>query len=914
VRANQTAYRQKSVPSPVTSAWWAEVLSFLAPLRVGGLALLCLVPGYLLAPALSALSPRAGVWVQYLALGTLLPAAVAAIVVMERSGRQLPRLVRIALVAIPIVAVSLVAGLTHGVIAVSLAFVQTLICLAITSQHARVSTAQAVALFLTAFVAWAAVLEVLTWNILADTMPPSLPLFIAVAMALVACCWWAFGRRAAANSTWGRSEKTMGVVCVVALVLLAFRTDGLFATDRLGPDGTFYHWGALVGPAEAVRQGGWLLWDAPGPYGFLSTLTLAAFPASTAWQSLYLLNAAASALLAVWLFFTIRAVQPGTFGSLLALAASAAAVFFIPIWPPDLMPEHYFPMAGAFRYGWSYVLVGLLVVERRLAPGSHDQRLVLAAGCLSWLVSMLWSAESAFIGSAIWLPAFVLIVLRDTGFFAGKRNWKRALAWLVIPPVLLIAALGTVFTIYWLVLGHGPDAFAYAEPVLAFSGTTVSSVTGLFEGFGPNRTIAVILFGFLLLAMAASSTAMSPQCLRELPVLLGLALGLWGLASYAVGLPVPFAIFRFFPYLVLALALVLAYFVPRRGEREIPTWINAIRAGTIPILVAILATVYSNVAAFPFYVDAMRSEGFHGRDITAGLPFVDPSLQDLMQQAGVAASDPIYYAGGPYGDVMPRWIPAGENAPVAVSRQWLAGPLSAMALRPEGRKQDFIQRSAERQDRGGWLIERQQKDALVYSIGPWFFTQIRHSFVPAKIAANDDWQIVWYEPVDNWQQSFGGQLPAVGGPSLPVDISINGKSLADQVFPSVWGYFGPEWTAENPRKSRRCAAGRGTVNLFVSAPLLAELVFAISPADDIRVAINDGPANVIEVGRGRKVVAPVALEAGWNTVDIAVAVSSQPTENAPAPVVDHCGRDSAESWPLQVREVDLRFHEGQISR
>jgi hypothetical protein len=402
--------------------------------------------------------------------------------------------------------------------------------------------------------------------------------------------------------------------------------------------------------------------------------------------------------------------------------------------------------------------------------------------------------------------------------------------------------------------------------------------------------------------------------LSDLPALLGLALGLWGLASYAVGLPVPFAIFRFLPYLVLALALVLAYFVPRRGERVSPAWINTMRAGTIPILVAILATVYPNLTAFQFYIEAIRNEGFHGRDITAALPYVDPSLQELMQQAGVAASDPIYYAGGLYGDVMPRWIPVGESAPVAVSRQWLAGPLSAMALRSEGRKQAYIQRSAERQDRGGWLIERQQKDALIYAIGPWFFTQIGDSFVPAKIAANEDWQLVWYEPRANWQASFGDRLPAVGGPSLPGDLSINGQSLADQVFPSVWGYFGPEWTSATGRKAWRCAAGRGSVNFFVPSPRLAELTFVIAQGNSgVRVAINDGPATAVEARRGRNVVAPLALNAGWNTVAIDVAGSSQLMEDAPA-AADQCGRESAGRWPLQVREVDLRFHEGQISR
>ncbi len=47
----------------------------------------------------------------------------------------------------------------------------------------------------------------------------------------------------------------------------------------------WHHWGALVGPAEMVRQGGWLLWDTPSQYGFLCPLALACFPTENAYQA-----------------------------------------------------------------------------------------------------------------------------------------------------------------------------------------------------------------------------------------------------------------------------------------------------------------------------------------------------------------------------------------------------------------------------------------------------------------------------------------------------------------------------------------------------------------------------------------------------------------------------------------------------
>jgi hypothetical protein len=78
---------------------------------------------------LTAISARAEVWVPYLVLGTLFPLVVAVVVLRERSGRVLPAWLGIVLTALPIVAIALVAGARHSVLALGLALMQTLICL-----------------------------------------------------------------------------------------------------------------------------------------------------------------------------------------------------------------------------------------------------------------------------------------------------------------------------------------------------------------------------------------------------------------------------------------------------------------------------------------------------------------------------------------------------------------------------------------------------------------------------------------------------------------------------------------------------------------------------------------------------------------------------------------------------------------
>src|SRR5215218_196359 len=129
--------------------------------------------------------------------------------------------------------------------------------------------------------------------------------------------------------------------------------------------GSFFHYSWFVGPAEAVRQGGWLLWDVPFHYGFLNTLSLLALPVSNAWQSLYLVNAIGSALQAAFLFAVLRSVRPTVVGTLVAGAVSIALVFLLSNWPEDLVPLHHRPSVGPLRYSWCYVLVGVLLLERR---------------------------------------------------------------------------------------------------------------------------------------------------------------------------------------------------------------------------------------------------------------------------------------------------------------------------------------------------------------------------------------------------------------------------------------------------------------------------------------------------------------------------------------------------------------------
>lgn len=882
-----------------------DIASALSTYWAPGLALVLTGIAYL-ATQLVPVQGRASVWAPYLALGVVFPLATMVVIALPGGGKQRPT-VRLLLAAVLPLAASILAGPLGAVIALGLACLQASAYIAWASPRRHITRVRALVICMTGYIAWAVMLQMFVWSPMNVTMPPTWPVLGIGALSLLACCWWVFGSRMPGEVVIRTPAKLLDAAAIVALVLLAFRTDGLFITDRLGTDGTFYHWGVMVGPAEAVRQGGWLLWDTPSPYGFLTTLTLAVFPAATAWQSLYLLNAIASAALAIWLYTILRTNRPPLPGAAFALLASAAVVFLVSTYPPMLTPEHYYPMSGAFRYGWCFVFVAVLLQERAAPPHSHRQKLVLFLGTVGWLLSMLWSAESAVYGSIIWLPAFILIVLRDHRSRAGPRNWKVVIAWLLAPPLMLVAALSLIVMVYQRALGHPPDAMLYIESIVTFAGSRASEVSGLFPDTSLPTTVVAPVFGFLLLAAVAARLARVRAAWRDLPVVLALALGTWALISYPVGQSFLFAAYRLMPFIMLAFAIVIVQIVPLYQGQPDDLWIDVLRGGCVALLTTLLVSVYANFDQLGYYIHAVRTEGIHVTDVTVGLPHVDPSLQDLMQQAGITPADAIFYGGGQWGETMPVWVPQ-SGPPVIVSKQWLAGPLSTMAFREDDRKQTFLQRAADRQLQGGWLIERQQKDDLIYAVGPWFFAQIHSAFVPAAIATNNEWQLVRYETVTEWRARFGDRLPSGGAPDLPTDFVITGASSPGTILPAVWGYFGSEWTSASGKQAWRCTPGQGTLNVFVSSAQQAELSLRLDASEaDLDITVNDASVDAASI-RGARVAISLMLDPGWNVVTLshpgaAAERQPEPLENAGCTA----GPDGA---PLQIRDVTLRLKSG----
>lgn len=887
---------------------WLVVSESLAPLWVVCVGVLSLAVGYLVSPLFIPVFSRAGVWLPYLALGTLFPALLAGVVLAQRAEYKAPAILSLISVSLSCLAVVIFAGPVHAFIAMGLAQIQTAICAVMLRRVTVARPPDLLTLLVFSFFAWVACLELFTWAGMETRLAPSWPLLAIGVIVSTSTCWWMFGEAGVRSNTGSWGVRLLDIVSCAAITAAAFRTDGLFVSDQLGEDGTFHHWGAFVGAAEAVRQGGWLLWDVPSLYGFLSTLVLAAIPTPSTWQALYLANGLLTALLGIWIYARLKAVHASPFGSVFALV-SVLVVVFLSVYPPLLSPQHYFPQAGAFRFVWCYVLIGVLAWESTQRPGSSNQRLALLVGTLCWTLSTAWSAESAVYGTVIWIPAFGLVIFRDHLMAQASRNWRAALGWTLFPLILLTVLSAVIVLFYRRILGHGPDARAYVEVVLAFSNTTVSDITGLYDPMSFARTIAVGVLVVVMLAVVAVAFATNQGGLRYLPLACGSAFGVWALLSYPVGEVFQFAIYRIVPFMILVMAVLLSVALSDLDFRDAQRWSDAFKVTVITILTALLTTTIANASELGGYIRTIRTEPFIGRDVTVGLPLVDPSLESLLVDAKLSGDDPIFYAGSDYGNLMSGWTPAGASEPVTESQQWLTGQPLTMVFLSDLRKQVYMARDAQRHPEDGWLIERRDANSVVFGIGDWFFQQVSTSHVPAGIAENENWRITRYEPVSAAAAIDGATRIPEGHPTLSAEFLINGTPLAGSVFPEIWGYFGPEWTSLATDQAGKCAPGQGTLYVYTPEPLNASLAIGFLRESEpviLNVSVNGGGAVPTQPTRNRKMTAELTLNAGWNEVVVAHSEPS-PADAVPMMIITGCQLEKGEQEELGIKSVDLRF-------
>lgn len=856
--------------------WWRHF----EPLWVSGLALLTLLLGHALfrGPFLQLEGKRYD-YAQYLVAGTIFPVLLFGVPLVWR-WRRLPdstlRTARRAIAVGALVWFALFVVSSVGKHGVALMVLPPILALAQTVlmwrpwQRNSETPERLVAVAVIAIVAWTVAISFLLETFV---QPPVFLVGFIAAFVLACSATWD-----ACRSSFHRSVRVAAPANVIAIAFIAFmslRTERLFDVLAEHGQGALHHWSPWVGSAELVRQGGWLLWDVPSMYGFLSILPIAAAPSRTPWQSFYLLQSVSFFIVATTVFLTVRGLRPGWLNWCLALTTAVAVPMFFASFDASapVGSTFIFPNAGAYRYIWCFLLVAILVWELVADDDPRRHRWLLIGGCFVWAVGVLWSPESAFFCSGVWLPAHAVIILRMSA--KSLTPYRTAAAGLTLPLAMLAGFVGIVSIVYMAGLGRLPDWVSYLDFVRGLGTEVFVAVND------PTGSALGLLLGYCVLATAAwyAGTRHGAPA-RSLALFAGMLGGFWATGIYGFTR----AYVSLHPIAYVALAVMLVTIAGRSREGE---WKTSVRAATAPLLVLILvsplAAIVSSPSAIGDAIAGVWTTARSGFTVEPLIPGADPELQALMAEAEIGPLDPVSFQGSWLGNLMPPWRSGGDPAAerIVTTRDWLPGhPYVSLRYVPEGRGPTYMRRFVERVQLGGWLVQHKtghtakppDQHEFVYGREPWFFEVLGETHVPTRILENEEWQLVWFDYVGRESDVVRPFYTEYRGlPPLLPDVTIDGQPLADQVDPNVWVLPGAGVGWYDAEAGARWINNRAELWVFSREPRKLTVSLRLLPdAQPIQLLFTAGEQEVSAALKRRRTVdeAPIALRSGWNRIEL----------------------------------------------
>ena len=726
--------------SQAVRPWWSQ----LEPLWVPALALLIIIPGYAWGAAIIRLFGRGGQtetveWATYMSVLVALPIAVTFVVYLlplASKGRVAPLVKGLLIVLLAAVSAVYAVGHLRPVAAAAAMAVLTVLfltgrSLSLTDGAARdEKIARLAAMVFIGTCAWMSAGSLESWSdattwFLANPIRLAI-LLVSFGLSVIALRSDAIG--VAAKVPKARSERIVVIAGMIVLVAFSFRTN---------PVVELYHWEAYVGPMQELRQGGWLLWDNPAQYGILSILLPTLFPGN-GWQSFYLFQGICNAIVALLMFRALRGVRPSIVRDIVAVALTTTTLFFRPRSAGLLLAGQMTPSGGPVRFIWSFVMLAFVFgyYRRSRAMAESDARGDLRFalwGNAIWLGSLLWSVEAAIYCSAIWFPAYLIHVLRRgasdrrAGMPAGAIT-LRALSLVVLPFAALASLVVAISAFYRVALGHFPDWMGYVEYALLYGG-----------GFralpiDPAGSVWYLLIVFLAISTAAVIYLSRAPLHPRLMVLFGAWGGVWAISSYFVSRSHPANLLSIAPFLVVAMAISLMVLDLERWE----PWHDVIRIAMVPIFAVPIALTIGH----PEFVAQITTPQLAYGSFTDQIPLMEPSLNQLLLQAGVKPTDPVVRIGD--GRLMlPAWRPSAPGQPRVVSPySWLPKQYEIIGTLPASRRQKYIDRIADHLRLSGWLIHSKSGGIADYAQQ---LADISATHAETRRYENKDWIVSWYQ-------------------------------------------------------------------------------------------------------------------------------------------------------------------------
>jgi len=590
--------------------------------------------------------------------------------------------------------------------------------------HARPGWTVVVVLILTAV--WEAVFRIASWTDAAGWTSQSVrtPVMMVVIVVLVTTIFTQPGSVVAGTPPRRFGFSWLDVPAAMIFLALSFRTT---------PIVEFLHWSFFVGPIESVRQGGWLLWDVPSQYGFLSLLLPSLLPTANAWQSLYLFQGVLYAITAMAIYSVITALRPGIISRIVAVAFTVGALFFRPRSFLLILPAQMTPSAGPIRFFWCYAILAVLFWKYRRGERVGDLKFAIV-GTSVWVLSVAWSAESAIYTTVAWGGAYTIFRLQklaakrasDSNITGGRS--RGLLAGLALPVIAIVVAVAVVALAYFTLQGHLPDWKGYYEFALLYS-----------NGFGALPADVMGAVWYLVVLFIVASAIVVRFLVRDpsnpaLVVAVGAWGTVWAISSYFVSRSHPANLLSLVPLLVFALVIAIHLLQSPPFDR----WSGLLGMVAIP-LVAMPTVLTLAHGGFPHLLFQQQSPMSR---LTDQIPPMDSSLAQLATAAGMRAADPVFFVSdGRY--VMPRWPSLNDAGAQTNSLAWMPKPYGMISLLPEARRNVYITRFELRARTGGWLVQKKSEINPAYES---VLKLIDGSFTRTATFENDQWLMIRYQP------------------------------------------------------------------------------------------------------------------------------------------------------------------------
>jgi hypothetical protein len=494
---------------------------------------------------------------------------------------------------------------------------------------------------------------------------------------------------------------------------------GIFAyaslqTFGLTDPGITTGWAFYVGPAELVRHGGWLLWDVPSQYGFLSVLAIAWLPLQSAWESLYALNAAATLGLALIVYWALRSPRAGVLDWAASVLITLAAVFLRAGLSASFAGPPMFPSTGGYRFVFCVALLAVLLRIAREADGRVLARW-LVAGTVLWLVSLLWAAETAAYATAIWIPAYLLLIWRVS---RQAPRWRKLL---VVAPLLALACLlGVLVAIYEVGLGHPPDLHLYLEYAATYAGGF-----GALPAAPAGPALLLLLCLAILGTLAVRSVQQDGPTHPRTAYLSGAFFAVWATSSYFASRSHPNNAVNLAPVYVVALIGALRLTTGEGFQRAG----LVLRTVLVPVLACVLIGAFGYLQAIPTFIQNPPAAVLSVQSDF----WSEPQLSAFMRSAGIGSGAPVALL-DPIGGQLP---PGGGAGPA----YWLPiAPYDEIDLLPSDDRAVYLQRFIARAHAGGWLIVENVDAAESH----WVVQEVSKWCTPTRVITGADWTASYY--------------------------------------------------------------------------------------------------------------------------------------------------------------------------